>query len=117
MQHPTVSLTHAPPHTHTLTASHTGYLRRNVTGTTGAASGKRGMAAAKPARKSSAPRKPPSPVTPLSAEALKAIFSDMEEPTWVRFMASLRGVLKAALDSGAWKQSSSDGARAMSCPS
>ncbi|MEW5310895.1 MAG: hypothetical protein WDW38_002650 [Sanguina aurantia] len=92
-----------------------GYLRRNVTGV-GAASGKRGLAAAKPARKSSAPRKSPSPVTPLSAEALKAIFSDMEEPTWVRFMASLRGVLRAALDSGVWKQSTSEGARAMSCP-
>ncbi|MEW5301641.1 MAG: hypothetical protein WDW36_004489 [Sanguina aurantia] len=105
---PTRPAPHAP-------SPHAGYLRRNVTGV-GAASGKRGLAAAKPARKSSAPRKSPSPVTPLSAEALKAIFSDMEEPTWVRFMASLRGVLRAALDSGVWKQSTSEGARAMSCP-
>lgn len=79
--------------------------------------GKRGVAGGGKASRQGSVRKPPSPVTPLSAEALRAIFSDMEEPTWIKFMTSLRAVLKAALDSGAWKQNSCDGARAMSCPS
>ncbi|GFR52990.1 hypothetical protein Agub_g15680 [Astrephomene gubernaculifera] len=65
-----------------------------------------------------APQVYPPPVAAFSPERMSACFSGMTEDQWAQFMDVVRDQIKAALQSGRWRQSAIDIAScmAMSCP-